>query len=79
MKIRTVKDGEELNLEMPFPMEFFDEGTVQIVMTGSFRMGYSREQMSRIIEMIREYRKSHDGWKIIEVCSADGVVAEITV
>lgn len=39
----------------------------------------SKQQLYYFLKIIKDYKKNHPGWKLVEVHSADGDVVEITL
>ena len=43
------------------------------------KMKLSNQQLYCFLKIIKDYKKNHPGWKLVEVHSADGDVVEITL
>lgn len=77
-------DGTNINLRIPTGL-LLNRITTTILfkilntVPGVPDLPLTKEQAFLLLKALKDYKKSHPGWKLVEVHSADGDVVEITV
>ncbi len=83
MRIKISDGNKKIRLIFPTSMVFNPLGfaiTKKVMKTNAIDLSeISSRDVGKIYAAIKKCKRLHHGWKLVEVCSADGEAVEITL
>lgn len=80
MRIK-VNDGDDINIDLRFPSGLaFNRFFAYLLYPKAaeqYGVTITREQSVALVNAIKEYKRAHPDWKIVEVENANGTIVEI--
>lgn len=80
MKIHINDDGKDFNIILPSGI-FMNRACVAIIQKKLKKKGLDLppDLLYELIKTIKQYKKDHEEWSLVEVSSADGAEIEIRI